>query len=326
MFFESVKIKKTAWHYKVMAWFYGENEIPRRNFCPYFWMTILALFLAPFKLVLKGIFSFFNYFSLKLEGLLWGGMLYDDEALYYGRRASWGQGELIGGEWDIFYKKRKAYEKAFDRMNYYYHKLGKGDLLDKRLEEIDAKREERRLSIEKYWEEFEKRKELEKEAREKRERERAAKMVSLQARYAKWGKFIGKVFGAAIVVLGLWGLYELCLFVWNKFDKDYFLGVLLGLGIIVGCALAIIFLIRGILFLWEKIVQGVWKRWIQNYGEESRIYRFFKLLFNGAEWVFKGIWGFIVLTWRGILSFFGFFWTMFMSWKNNNCPGIDWEE
>lgn len=51
MFFKEIKLKRNHWSYRLLHWAFP--NIPRfNNFCPHFWLTILAAFLSPFLLIL----------------------------------------------------------------------------------------------------------------------------------------------------------------------------------------------------------------------------------------------------------------------------------
>jgi len=48
------KISRKSWHYKLHNWTIGTP--PQFNFCPYFWLTVLSVFLAPFKFTIVTLF------------------------------------------------------------------------------------------------------------------------------------------------------------------------------------------------------------------------------------------------------------------------------
>lgn len=48
MFAETFKLKKSSWHLSLMKWIWGYDSHDFYNLCPYFWLTILNLFIAPF--------------------------------------------------------------------------------------------------------------------------------------------------------------------------------------------------------------------------------------------------------------------------------------
>lgn len=45
-----VKLNKNSWHYRLQN--YALGTPPQYNFCPYFWLTILSLFVAPLKFIM----------------------------------------------------------------------------------------------------------------------------------------------------------------------------------------------------------------------------------------------------------------------------------
>lgn len=53
MFAETFKLKKSSWHLSLMKWIWGYDSHDFYNLCPYFWLTILNLFLAPFVILWK---------------------------------------------------------------------------------------------------------------------------------------------------------------------------------------------------------------------------------------------------------------------------------
>ena len=54
MFIKSVSLTKDHWSYKLLYWTFP--SLPKfYNFCPYFWLTILSIIVAPFKLLGIGI-------------------------------------------------------------------------------------------------------------------------------------------------------------------------------------------------------------------------------------------------------------------------------
>jgi hypothetical protein len=206
----------------------------------------------------------------------------------------------------------------------YYSKIGKTDVLLDRWRSIEEDREKNKEALRVYWEEYARKKELIEEAKKERERQNAIKASALQAKYAKWGKWVGKGFGVLSIIGMLWLFYLLA--VWGLPRLSGIGEVLLQILCYFGIMLATVaagFLIWIIIeFLWNKFILGVWKRWLRNYGEEPWLSKFGNYLIKGIGFVFL----IFSQIWNGIVSFFGFFRTMFMAWKNNNCPGIDWEE
>jgi hypothetical protein len=338
MFFESVKVKKTDWHYKLMLLVYGESLIPQRNFCPYFWMAILAMFgFAPIMLF-RGLYYLFKnaYYSfgkafLYLEEKLWGGILNNEDDLFY----AWvfnhhNYSYLEAEEKEAMYHKKEAYVKSFNKIWDIMYKKGELASLESKIAEIKQKRLERKKEREEYW----RRVEVERLAllEKKRERERIQeeakrkRIAAQQIFYMKWGKKLGIVFGGALSLTILYlGYYLFSLIQWGSV-LGIMLEFLMVAGIITG-ALAIGYVLYIVLrFLWLKVILGVYKRWLDNYNTPSWLDKVFGMLGSIILPSLKFIWSIIRYSYLGVVSFFSFFWTMFMAWKNNNCPGIDWED
>ena len=60
-----MKVSMKSWHYKLMKWILGSNvPTPKtmQNGCPYFWLLIFCLLVAPFKVAFQGLLLFISAF------------------------------------------------------------------------------------------------------------------------------------------------------------------------------------------------------------------------------------------------------------------------
>lgn len=348
MFFESVKIKKTDWHYKLMIWVYGESLIPKMNFCPYFWMAILAIIFIELIVVFKGILylkklllraynAVFGFF----ERMLWGGILKDEEYLFY----SWvfytgNEQKMFRGEPYIKWEKRQAYSKAYMNLRRVMEKRGKVNKLDEKIVQICKKREERKAELESYWAERERIKNenavIIEERKRKLEELKRKQIAAKQIFYMKWGKKLGMAIAVMFLVALFWGIWNYVIPVltgikWSEFIYGFWevlivVGHVLLIASICFLTFCFVFLVYSILkFVWMKVFMGVYKRWIDNYGKDPWPIRILNKLLNILKIATAQVCNYMNYIWLGIKEFFRFFWTMFMAWKNNNCPGIEWE-
>ena len=68
MFFEEIKLSTKSWHYRLQSWMFCEPPF-EDNFCPYFWLTIFCLFIAPFVAVVKFFPVFFGWLLIPFNVL-----------------------------------------------------------------------------------------------------------------------------------------------------------------------------------------------------------------------------------------------------------------
>lgn len=65
MFFDSIKLSRDAWHYRLQTWTFGQDP-QFNNFCLYFWLTIFCICASPFV----GGWKLLSLFISKLFGFL----------------------------------------------------------------------------------------------------------------------------------------------------------------------------------------------------------------------------------------------------------------
>jgi len=58
-----VKLKRNSWHNKLQSWTLGENKPDLYSLCPYFWLSILCVFIIPLTIVYK----IFDYVIVKID-------------------------------------------------------------------------------------------------------------------------------------------------------------------------------------------------------------------------------------------------------------------
>jgi hypothetical protein len=51
----SINLSKTAWHYRLQRFVWGENQPQLWSLCPYFWFTIFTVLVLPLDLLLRGL-------------------------------------------------------------------------------------------------------------------------------------------------------------------------------------------------------------------------------------------------------------------------------
>ena len=55
MFFDEVKLSKKSWHYVLMKFTWGKNTPQLWSFCPYFWLSIFNVIILPLTFVFRSI-------------------------------------------------------------------------------------------------------------------------------------------------------------------------------------------------------------------------------------------------------------------------------
>jgi hypothetical protein len=48
-----VKLKRNGWHKKLQIYTLGLKHLELPNLCPYFWLTIVCLFIVPFVFIFR---------------------------------------------------------------------------------------------------------------------------------------------------------------------------------------------------------------------------------------------------------------------------------
>ena len=348
MFFKEIHLTKNHWSVKVLDWAFP--SLPTfYNFCPHFWMTILALILSPFIGLVKGI--------IFLAKNLGRGFIFIADRLRF--------------IFDAVERKIDAYnEKMVDRI------INQRILSDNELkglaayrndiswhaDEINTKRLANRYNIEfckmkqiaKYYEVLVKTQKgrkyidaayvyqnshtafmnllksvsktpdnLRKTAPEPKYK---PEPVKLQNR-AWWPRAIllAKILltPVALVLAGAvaYGVYIIFKFIgwvfyWLAYGIAGINWVNVGIDLLVGTA--VLGVITGIVFLIIYLI-----RWLQtlNFSMPRCI------ICRAIGKVFVFIFGTLLVgIFSGVGSVFSFFWIAIMSWKKDNCPAIIWED
>lgn len=69
MFFKEVDLKREGWYCKLYTFVYGRTPF-FNNFCPFFWLVVLAIFLLPFACLWKGVKAIGMAFSDSIDSMI----------------------------------------------------------------------------------------------------------------------------------------------------------------------------------------------------------------------------------------------------------------
>jgi hypothetical protein len=314
MFFDEITLKRSGWYTKVL--YYVFPGVPKyNNFCPFFWLTILALLLFLPKTIIKSVARFVD--------VVYSGMIaltdyldticiapYDIHKLN-----AYGKEEIAKSMWynhcydweDIFWL-TKCERKKYSRLYKWFRRISSKRHVDlgdyKKLANDDSITkwiESRKLAFEAA----EKRKLAEEEARRVKIEQNRKFFASL-VKYTKW--VVPVLCIPAIIFAGYhlffifgWVFY----WIWYVIVNTPWLSVLIAMGVIA--------VVIGIITLIVVILS-----WIFD-GKSAAIGFFFCKLFTNIG---KGL----CAVGRPIRSVFSFFWLYFKTFKENNCPAIKWED
>lgn len=62
-----VVLNKDSWHYRLIKWAFDIDGDDFNNLCPYFWLTVAAIFVSPFMVIIKFFSSIKNKLVSKLD-------------------------------------------------------------------------------------------------------------------------------------------------------------------------------------------------------------------------------------------------------------------
>jgi hypothetical protein len=357
MFFKEIELKRNgiAWklYHFVFPW------APRYdNYCPFFWLTILAGILFPFiipfwviwkviKFIGILILSGFELFGQLLDTMLLQSLensLYSlseedtEKFLRWRESSSYARSQLPVCERKRFKKIYTLYIKLTGKVNY--------DVDEKLQERVKA--DHIKFDWNTWIKECEVRNEAYKKKQElieKRRQERIQKIDQTARNTASAMIPFAKVFSIVLVPLCAWLLWQIgkglgwCwywiiyFFAWCPWSKilvalEYIGLVILYLAIAAGIIWLLFILFRKIFsaMSFKGLRAPSWLciswQWIYH-----RIFSpfghfvIFCLLYIGSIFV-----NYFPKFFESIGKFFGFFWAMIVAWKNKNCPTILWKD
>jgi hypothetical protein len=361
MFFDRITLKRNGWYTKVLC-FVFPNAPKYDNFCPFFWLTIIALFCAPFKALALSIWiaicflgacfvRFGDAFATGIDNII--------KASIERKFMAYSPEELAKAKWtyehksDWYYGADKLYAEVtmppceVKRYIQIWRWVIKQAIVkldhDKVVEKLETMKP---LSLEEWTEkrrqwkvEWEARKTKEHaEEKERTERNRKLRIIreernkKLYAKTINIGKVIVPIILIPVVIwLGYYAFFGFgWLFYWIwyglsiasyaifTFFWNYWASILVILG---GTAIICLFT-WGLFVLISKLSTSniVIPRWLCLVGQVLR--KFFCWIGRGLKHFANGI----IWCGSGIGSIFNFFWMFFLTFKQNNCPHIDWTD
>lgn len=292
------KLKKDSWHMKLMHRIWGYNYYDFPNMCPYFWLSVLNVIIAP--LFFLGVILIPVF--IKLGDLI--EMFAEKRKIScYEQEKKWIEEMKIrikntpndpvvvslAREYNKYYT--SAY-KANSRKRWFFINSHLFPELEQKAEEIKTQEREKRLA-------------------------KKTKRAEI-GQYTVKIKYAAKIAGIAILLFGGYWLVKLILFLTTLNWAIILLKAVKGLGIIVGVfilAVIIILIIRGI----DEGIKKLWCKYgemcIPCYERREKVRDFFVAILKGTAlpfiWIFKG----------GKQLFY-----ILKALKDNNCPAIEWEE
>lgn len=329
------------------------------NYCPFFWLTILAgicfPIVFPFWCIWQGLkflgLLFFQLFELfgelmdrlvldSLENAL-NSLSGEDTAkfLAWKESSSYKISQLPVCERKRFKKIYALYLKLYGKVSY--------DVEDKLKEKV--KKEEVKFDWNAYIRELEARNEAYKKKQdlvEQRRKEKIQKIDQAAKNTANAMIPFAKVFSIIILVpVAAWlgwqlimGIGWCCYWIVRIFNAIVWSKVLVALGYI-GLAILVVAILAGLIWLliitFRKLGSMVSFKWVRapSWLCVSSQWTYRRLLTPFGKFVIFCLLyiGSIIVNYcpkffEGIGKFFGFFWAMFMAWKNKNCPAIIWKE
>jgi len=343
---KEARLSKKSWHYKLMKFTFGEKMIPMYNFCPYFWMCILAIIISPFVIPIKGFFVFCGYIlggigffldeivieptnkklkenkSRSLENCkenIFYGYLYYHMELY--KDAEMDEKYLLTeGE--------KSYNTSVDYYEYQKIYLNWREITPDWREKIEKWKKEREESFEErrlYYNNLaEKMKVITKEREAKAELDRKEKIkrdARIKNNLVKFGKYLSFLLIFPVAFVAYW-VYKLAIisYTWliGLFAKFTMAGFIIFLKAFVFVVVLIAVIVLIVLFV----------RWIFSKFNSCAM-RSFKQKMSSIGVVLvpfnhlgKAMGSLVMGMYNGIKIFIIFF----KGWKSDNCPEIIWEE
>ena len=318
MFFDEIKLSKKSWHYKLQSWMFNVPPF-EDNFCPYFWLTIFCLFIAPFVAAIR----FFPAAVIKVgEFFSWPFIMLSDvfeqricKPLVENRIRSLSDSEIF----HIYRYSDLSFYGGYDHKMHTkcYAQFIKwraitGDSWVEELEKIKLRMAARYREEEKFLEKLHK-KRKEEERKEALKRAERRKKFAKIVNYTKWVvlPLIGiigvlvVIFTLYVLALGLVWLVKLIVAHWNWKAAAVVATIL---GLLVGGALFVVLVIT----LFKKLSSCL-QVMVSNLPskpkriEPSRMGQFF------------GTVG------KAIVSPFQIFIDYVKVFKQNNCPAIKWD-
>lgn len=331
MFLKEVHLAPNHWSFRLLKWTFP--WIARfNNFCPHFWLTILAIIILPFTLTLRIIYyvcikwcakafsSFIEWVDNSLENRflfltefqqdlgiaadnIYGNALYED---------------LLDCAPQCERNKIRKYRKLFNLLPY------------EKQQELEAKFKAKKAEKDRKIEELREYYRRKREIQEKKEEEKAVKhALARQAKKERKNVVIprmmiaGKVLGVIILVpTALAATYYLFLALgWIGYWLIFYIPKVHWLTIL--SAFVIIVIVCGLVFLLIKFMRWVISKMASQSLESCENWRKF---FRIVGWPFMMI--FKLFAWMaiGIIDAAGFLWTGIKTFKSENCPAIIWEE
>jgi len=282
-------ISKNDFHYKLMKFTLGESRIPKNNFCPYFWLSILSYFMAPFITIIK---TFKFIIIVPLESLVnkirqvvrrknYENFILSEENLILGWYAYFSNRRFN----DLLVINDKDKLKVSNNYGYYY------------------------FNFKKWWEAGEnptKVNYIHKILTDKaqkiviKQKSEIGKLITFNKKFSTNNlmKISKTSFYGISILIFVFATVEIILFLNDNyvFSYVYFMKILSVLGIALIIVILVLSLTVSIIYLFNTTIPNLYK--------------------NSTLEVF-------VNKVRDSFSVFG---KMVLSWKENNCPGIIWKE
>ncbi len=318
MFITEVKIKKTDWHYKLLKFVMGEDNVPKMNFCPYFWLTIFSMIASPFVAVFKTIrfivFKFLDFIDsiifIPLEKIKFKQFVDDEDDLYYALlcyhnydfhnyyQHEYELMEKLG--YNLYNFKIVGRVKELKKIYNLFIKNFNGDV-DQFIKELELKREKKDKDLKDYYDklaieciERSSKREAEKAKRDQKKKKIINSIIKLT-------KIITPILVGMACILIVIGLSKLVMWLYVVISLKHIKTWLVGLSILTSLILVVGFII----WIIAKIIEKFQSR--TNYCGEYKPNIFVRAI-------------------DSIKSFFMFFIDFIKAWKSDNCPGIVWED
>ncbi len=317
------KLKKNSWHTKLMKRIWGYETNDFTNMCPYFWLSIINVIIVPFFFFGIGFYKVILFcgkpFLWILDQIIKSIDKHDQECR--DRNQLWIDEQLV------IIKKEIAEGKLTDALRRMYENKDTSNKSNKKYENLYWNLHWRdREFIEEFW--FKERKE--RRVQKSLEEVKKATVIKTSrqeiAQYTKYTKIIGKVIVVSLIaVLAyflLWGLWTVLslFFIWvtslgwkGIINFIAFWSMTAGIVVLLGIILVELVKVLGKGFYWLACKYGTYC--IPCEKRRNKIANFFSSIFTpigkGFIWFFTGI---ITL------------WEIAVAMKQDNCPGIDWED
>ena len=319
MFIKSVKLTKSHWSYKLLYWTFP--SLPKfYNFCPYFWLTILSLFISPIKLLCIGVGKGYemlieNPIQNLLDIIEKRGMENKDKkARELVKRLTKSDIDLIVTleYYDSWMEVKRKVDKCVLKETIRNHRILVASRYGKELIRERYRKTEYYRDLEKNYRDFiatNKKTVVEDSFNHAPIKERPWYPTAIKyTKFSLWTLIIPLIYLLYKFLYWLffflgWVWYWICVGVVNI----PWISVLIGLGIV------IIFIVVGMLGVWA-ISKGIGKL------RDSDLFVDFMCRF------FQRMWKIIKTPFKLIGSVIMFFWNAMILFKKDNCPPIIWED